>query len=205
MVYDVADKAVARMNKRNLKAFDRLKLMASDELNLIRSVRAVYNEASRMAINEYVGIAVWAFAEAMVMAGTPRARAEALARRRMTRDWLMEYLEEVDPVMLCRFTTETERRSQRLAEAVEIEAVRQAEIELALRSWTAMIGQYAIGVVDRAMIDGFAAAGVRKVRWNTEKDERVCHVCQELDGKVFSVYHVPPKQHRNCRCWISPA
>lgn len=204
MVYDNADKVIVRLNKRNLRRFDKLKLAAWDELNLVKSIKKTYKQAQDDAIREYIELGVMAYMDAMILAGVSRARAESIARRNIDRGWVLEYLAETDPVTMYQFMTETERKAQRLTEAVEIEQARQVEIERALRSWSRQTGQYAISIVDRAMIDGFAKAGVKKVRWNTERDERVCEVCEELDGQVFSVYNVPPKQHYNCRCWLTP-
>jgi SPP1 gp7 family putative phage head morphogenesis protein len=58
--------------------------------------------------------------------------------------------------------------------------------------------------VDEATIDGYKDAGVSKVKWNTEIDGRECSVCRERNGKVYEIGNVPPKPHRNCRCYLSP-
>lgn len=48
--------------------------------------------------------------------------------------------------------------------------------------------------------------GVRKVRWNTAQDERVCPVCAPRDRRVYFIGNLGeyPPIHRNCRCWIEP-
>lgn len=48
--------------------------------------------------------------------------------------------------------------------------------------------------------------GVRRVRWNTAQDERVCSICAPRDGRIYhigSLSDLPPA-HRNCRCWVEP-
>jgi SPP1 gp7 family putative phage head morphogenesis protein len=51
---------------------------------------------------------------------------------------------------------------------------------------------------------------VNGVRWMTGRDEIVCPVCGELDGKIvgidkwFSPTVQQPPAHINCRCWLQP-
>lgn len=47
---------------------------------------------------------------------------------------------------------------------------------------------------------------VKRVRWNTQRDERVCPLCGPRDGMTFSVNDLSnhPPLHQNCRCWIDP-
>jgi SPP1 gp7 family putative phage head morphogenesis protein len=58
--------------------------------------------------------------------------------------------------------------------------------------------------VDTATLDGFKDSGVEKVMWNTNIDGRECKVCRERNGKTYSIDKVPPKAHRNCRCYLTP-
>ena len=48
-LYGRADSVIKDMNRMNLKAFDRLKLMKRDELNVIRHVEAVYDASGRQS------------------------------------------------------------------------------------------------------------------------------------------------------------
>ena len=68
-----------------------------------------------------------------------------------------------------------------------------------------MTATYADLVADEATLQAFKDAGVKRVRWRTEEDEKVCKYCRPLDGKVFDIDKVPPKQHWGCRCWFEPA
>lgn len=41
--------------------------------------------------------------------------------------------------------------------------------------------------------------------WMTEKDDRVCSLCEEMQGKIYSLYEAAspaPPLHPNCRCEI---
>ena len=47
----------------------------------------------------------------------------------------------------------------------------------------------------------YEKAGIKKVRWHTAYDERVCSECGGLDGLEFSLNDVPgPPRHSGCRC-----
>lgn len=50
------------------------------------------------------------------------------------------------------------------------------------------------------------AVGIRRVRWNTQRDERVCPICAPRDGMTIHINDLSnhPPIHVNCRCWIEP-
>lgn len=203
-IYAAADKAIQQMNRRIIKQFDRLRLMQNDELNIIRTVSDVYDKTASDARTQYFEIAFEAYIIAMVEAHADNREATVKAGQDITMDWIDEMLEETDFVTLYRFNNEKERKKQRLIEALAVTEQRNDEIDKAIRYWSLQIGQYAINVTDRARLEAFTRAGIERLKWNTEKDERVCHVCQPLDGMVFDIEEAPPKQHLNCRCYYTP-
>lgn len=203
-IYSGADNAIRTMNRQNLKLFGKLKLAHFDELNVIRQVNATYDESTQTAKKKYCEIAFDAYIGAMLEAKFSNKEAMRLAEETITTDWILDMLEDVDPVTLYAFLTETERKKQRLIEALAVAHNRNAEIDKALKYWTKQIGQYAITSVDNARLDAFKAAGVEKVMWNTNLDWRECDKCRALNGKVFRIDNVPPKQHWGDRCWLTP-
>lgn len=53
--------------------------------------------------------------------------------------------------------------------------------------------------------DSYEAAGIKKVEWLTEKDDRECGECGPLNGKIFDIKDHPPLPlHPSCRCTILP-
>lgn len=204
-LYAMADRAIKAMNRENLKAFGRLKLAKWDEINIVRMVGAVYDESARLAQKRYLEVAKDAYIRAMVEADMSRKEAERDAWEDITMMWLLGLLEDPDPVTLYIFTEETERKKQRLIEALSAAHNKNAEIDKALRYWTRQVGQYAINVTDEARLDAFRAAGVERVMWNTNLDGRECERCKALNGKVFPIDQVPPKQHYGDRCWLTIA
>ena len=199
MIYTEADKAIKAMNRENLKVFNRLKtrLMKADELHIIREVTDAYDTALRMAERELLRIAKLAYKRAMDETGKRK-------RNPIDRDWLLDYLEETEPVMLYRFIPEWERKKARLIEALAVAPNRGQEINKALKALTRQIGWFAISAVDAATVKAYKDAGVDEVRWNSEHDNRVCDHCWNMNGNIYRIDEIPPKPHPGCRCWLTP-
>lgn len=200
MIYDNADKAIRAMNRQNLKEFGKLKLAKWDELNVVRAVGKTYDDSVRMAKRRYYEIAFEAFIVAMLEARIDNKDATRKAEEVITNDWILDMLEEVDPVTLYAFLPETERKKQRLIEALAVATNRNAEIDKALRYWTQQIGQYADNSVFRARLEAFREAGIEQVVWVTQADDRVCEDCDALNGQIFDIDAVPDPPHWGCRC-----
>lgn len=204
MTFEAADRAVRDMNKRNLRAFDGLKTLKFDELNVMRSVKKVYDDAVRIAKRRYRQLAMDAYIASLILAGISPEEAEERAEDSITEDWVLDMLEDYDAVTHYRFDTEVDRKKQRLAEAILSQNDKAAEVDKALRLFSQQLAQYADNSVIRATLDGYRDAGVKKVRWETEDDERVCRICGKRNGKVYAVDRVPPAPHWRCRCQLWP-
>lgn len=229
--YGPADRAVQSMNREIVRDFGTLRMAKFDEVNVIRDVKAVYRKQRRKARSHFYEMAMEAFLLGMYLCGISGKKAQKMADGLITLEWADAILGEVSPVMKYRFDTETERKAQRLAEALigaaaavpagePEEGGKQtgvsgggrkptglgpgAEIDKATRDWSRMVGQEAIEITDAAVMEAYEAAGVAKGMWLTERDQRVCSDCHQLDGKVFPLTEVPTKPHWNCRCRIMP-
>ena len=121
--------------------------------------------------------------------------------------YLAGLLSEPNDVTHYAYETEVYRKRDRAIEAVNSvtgRILKQIEIDKAIRFWSQMSQQYADIVSDGATMEAFRAAGVKKVKWNTQRDGKVCPACKALDGEIFSIKNAPPKQHWRDRCWLSP-
>lgn len=205
MIYDEADKALRYMNRQNLRYFGKLKLAKWDSINLVSIVSQTYNDSVQMVRQQYRKVGFKAMMDAMKEADWNIAVAEEIAEDTITSAWIEGFLNDVDDVALYAFLPETERKKQRLIEALSVAHNRNYEIDKALRYWTVQIGQFAISVVDETRLEGFRKAGIERVMWVTQRDERVCEECMALDGKVFDIDKVPPKPHWGDRCYLVPA
>ncbi|MBO5967273.1 MAG: minor capsid protein [Clostridia bacterium] len=204
MNFKSADRAIKDMNRRNLRAFDRLKTLKFDELNVFRLITTVYDDAVRIAKRRYLQIAWDAYIAALILAGIDPKEAEERAEDSITEDWILDMLEDYDEVTLYRFTAEIERKKDRFVEAVIASHNKNEEVDRALRYLSQQLAQYADNAVIRATLQGYADAGVKKVRWTAEDDERVCRVCEKRDGNIYPIDKVPPAPHFRCRCILTP-
>ena len=106
------------------------------------------------------------------------------------------------------FDTETVRKRDRAIEAEESEPTRiqkQIQMQKHLRYWLQMAAWYTDMVSQDAEYTAMKDLGAVKVRWNTYGDDKVCHTCFEMDGKVFTIDKIPPRPHLACRCYLTPA
>ena len=205
MNYEFADKAIKDLNRRALREFNGLRTLKFDELNVLRSVKKVYQDLVKRAKYWYLLIAEDAYIEALIEAGYDREEAEDMAEDAITDDWVLDMLEEYDGVTLYRFDKETERKTERTVEALLATENRNQEIDKALRIFVKQLAQYADNAVVQATIEGYMDGGVEYVRWHTQEDDKVCQACNSLDDKVFKIEDIPDRPHWRCRCWLSPA
>lgn len=203
-MFQYADAAIRYMNRRNLRSFSRLKQLDFDELNILNAVTDIYRDVVRMAKKKYLGIAKLAFIDAMIAAGKSEKEAEKLSDESITVDYILEMLDEYDPVTLYQFLPEIERKKQRLIEALIAAHNKNDEINKALRYLTLQLSQYADKAEIEATLTAFREAGVKRVRWITQEDEKVCKTCAPRDGKVYPINKVPPRPHYRCRCELVP-
>lgn len=218
--YKAADKAIKRMDRDNLKAFNKLKMMDFGNTGMVRTVLGLYRKQKRKAKKEYrkIGMEAYIFALWLAEEDVPEAEAEKMAEKAITESWVDDILSETDFVTLYRFNSETERKAQRLLEGLAVvsgdeytedagRAVRFTRndlIDQALKQWVKQLAQYAINVTDYAMMQAYEDIGINDVMWEDAEDQRVCAECHSRDGKVYKLEDLPPKPHINCRCKVYP-
>lgn len=199
--YEPCDRAIKAMNRENVKDFGRMKLAKWDKLNVIREVTTLYTESAKRARKKYYEIAFEVYVLILLRCHVEAKKAHRMAEKAITDEWVDAVLNETDFVTLYRFNTETERKAQRLVEALAGTENRDYEIDKALRLWSMQLGQYAINFTDYAAVQAFEDAGVEMVQWISQHDERVCTECHALDGQVFRIDEIPRKPHWGCRCF----
>lgn len=227
-MYENADRAIKDMNRRNLRAFDRLKQLKFDEVNVFGTVTKVYSDSIRIARAKYLQIAIEAYIAAVLLA-LPYATDDAedwvldmledyrlmseaklreiIEEHAVDEKWVDKMLKEIDPVALYQFLNEAERKKNRLIEALSAEngINKSEEIDRALRLWSLQLAHFADKSVDEATAEGFKDVGVEEVKWIAVDDNKTCTTCYERDGEIYLLDEVPPKPHLRCRCEIVPA
>ena len=167
--------------------------MKFDELNVLSVCKALYADLDRDNRRAYLELAIKKYLES-----------EPHGNDMPDEDWLDEFLMEYDPVTKYVYTNEVERKRDRLAEAVNASTAKVKEFNRGLGYWVQMTAHYADSTSDTATIKAFKDAGIEKVKWNSQDDDKVCEVCNERDGAVYLIDNVPPKPHWGCRCFLTP-
>ena len=194
--YALTDKAVEILNKRAAKRFEDAKDKAAqdgfDELSVLSITRTLYDNLS--ADNEEI------FLE---LAQERYQEAEPHGKEPPDLAWLLALLAAYNAVTKYQYTNEVDRKRQYTAEGINSSTAKVTEFRRGLHYWAGLTADYADIVTDESTLKAYRDAGVKKVRWATAGDEKVCDTCRERNGKVYPINAIPPK-HRRCRCVFEP-
>ena len=201
----MVDAAAAKITTKVRREFRHNRVAMFDEMNITatkKHVRKLYRDVYKIIKKEFMAILNPLYQEIYD---------EAIAlgfdgdMRDLDETWIEEFFSEYNPVTKYVFKSELGRKESRLFEALvastrdKIQSYKTAE-NLLLRQ----VKQYSIDLEDKVTKTAYKDLGVEKVVWVAEIDHRTCGVCAEMDGQIFSLEDVPPKQHYQCRCWLTP-
>ena len=199
-----------RAIKRFSETKSKLSLLRFDELNVIRLVKTLYEQLEADNLEVFLDLARMAYAQSRKQtilsrraARAKRDAEEAQKWEELTELWLLDFLDRPNQVTKYIYTHEAERKREYTTEAVNAAQDKATELDKCLVRWSKFTAQYCDLVADEAALQAFKDVGVKRVRWNTEQDSRVCYICEPLDGKVFDIDKALPKQHWNCRCYYT--
>jgi SPP1 gp7 family putative phage head morphogenesis protein len=210
-MYRLADKLLEQLKKLIRREFNRLGILGFDELNAIRVTKETTSLFERLrAENQkrFLEAAKRAYADAV-------SRAIAAGYRdpgegKINEVWLLGFLGAYNFVSGYLYEAEAERKRLRLAEQMMTshEYLSRTMYNDSLRRsanlWWTQTSHYMLDTVDKATLDGYRDSEVEQVIWNTNIDGRECETCRERHGKIYDIDKVPPKAHRNCRCYVTP-
>lgn len=115
------------------------------------------------------------------------------------------YLSSVNYVTQYIFVNEFDRKLARTIEEI-ISSPNKSDInkniEKALKYWNRQAKQAGDNITIESALEGAKSAGITKVIWVTQDDERVCPKCNEKDGKIFDIDKIMLPLHYNCRCYF---
>lgn len=213
--YEISDKASRLLNRKAIRRFAAAKQKAVqlkfDELSVIEICKDLYAKLDEDNRKAFRDLAILAYNQA-----DPHGD----AGDEMFDLWLLDQvLDHPNEVTHYTYTNEVDRKRERLAEAVNSvptpgkakitihgkapkATTKTMEFQKALRLWAKMSAEYADIVTDEATLKAYKDAGVKRVKWVTENDEKVCPVCGPMDGKIYDIDKVPVKPHVNCRCYL---
>lgn len=179
-----------------------------DELNVLtarRETKTVFDGVDDFNRKSFEALAEWAdefTIENIILFDF----AEWKTPKGFGRKIVKKVLDGYNPVTEYKYAPELERKRLRMAEGLmtaktlsDRQMYNQIIEKNAKLLYTQSM-QYAEDVTDTAMLESMKRAGVKKVKWIAEKDDRTCSECRDLDGMVFPIDAVPKKPHYRCRC-----
>ena len=195
--YALTDKAVEILDERAVRRFEDAKDKAAqdgfDELSVLSVTRELYDQLETDNRQVYLELAQERYQEAEPHGEEPPDLA-----------WLLALLAAYNSVTKVIYANEIQRKQAYTAEGINSSTAKATEFRRGLHYWADLTSTYSDIVTDESTLKAYRDAGVKKVRWVTARDERVCETCRERNGKVYSINSIPPKPHRRCRCVFEP-
>ena len=191
--YETTDKAIELLNRRATKRFEDAKDEAAqdgfDELSVLSVTRELYDQLEADNRQVYLELAQERYQEAEPHGEEPPDLA-----------WLLTLLAAYNAVTKVIYDNDVDRKRQYTAEGINSSTAKVTEFRRGLHYWADLTATYSDIVTDESTLKAYCDAGVKKVRWATAGDEKVCDTCRERNGKVYPINAIPPKPHRRCRC-----
>lgn len=195
-IYERSDKVAEYIQKQYVREFAKYSNIANfDAINVIKKSKRLYEWLDKVTREAFLMMAKLIYKE------------EANEDGDLAEAWLSGVLDEYDPVTKYVYSNEWERKRQMFAEGViASETVKDKNYERnkSMRYLARQATQYTITIADKAQLEAFKVNGVKKVRWDSENDTRVCEECHSRHGKVYAIDKIPPKPHYGCRCHLIP-
>ena len=194
--YRLADRTTELLNRKATKRFEDAKDKAAkdgfDELSVLSVARELYDQLEADNRQVYLELAQERYQEAEPHGEEPPDLA-----------WLLALLAAYSAVSKVVYNNEVDRKRGYTAEGINSSTAKVTEFRRGLHYWADLTSTYADIVTDESTLKAYRDAGVRRVRWVTAGDEKVCETCQERNGKVYYINAIPTK-HRRCRCHYLP-
>lgn len=207
--YEKADKRLEKILAETKKEFNRHRLRnftGQDELNVLRIKKdtvSLYRKLDNLNRKFYLEIAQEVYDDIYAEQGEEPDRMFEVA-------WLNEILDTTNEVTDFIYTNEVKRKRDRFFESLLVltygnytDADVMTLYKRGFDVWARQTEQYEINVVDYSSRDAYSDLGYEQLRWNTQRDRRVCAECNERDGIIYPINAVP-NSHWNCRCYLTP-
>lgn len=211
-MYRQTDKFLKSLKIQIRNEFNHLSVLSFDELNVTSTKKETTELYSRLLnFNQkgYFRIVEESYEYALDF--LTEEQKKKLKSKTFDVDYLVDYvLENYNWVTGYLYKREAERKRLRLAE--EMMTAKEffdrkkysSVINKNANLWYTQSSQYAIDMADNTVLNTWKSAGVEKVVWVAEHDDKTCGECNELDEQVFDIDNVPHKPHYGCRCTIIP-
>lgn len=210
--YQLADRAIAQLNKAALRKADKTKQhlirFGFDELNVMQSIDDLYADLYKTTRKKYKELFIARFHEVLISVVKEKTEEQEDSVDEMAELFITKLLDEPNDATHYVFSAETTRKRDRAKEAVlsvPTRAQKQLEIEKHLRYFLQMAAWYADFTSQGAEIAAYEEADVKKVQRHEMNDARTCSICRKADGEIYPINKIPPIPHLRCRRWFTPA
>ena len=191
--YAYTDKALKYLRRYYIREFDTAKMrIRADMLNVISVSKELYDDISAETERVFRKIAKWKYRQ---ISGEDF----------IIGMWLSGLLNNPDPLTGYVWRNDIDRKRAYFAESVLSGESLDKAAKKALRYWYQSQKQYADIITDAAALQAYADTQIQFVKWRTADDCKVCAVCNDRDGRIYPIDHVPRKPHYNCRCYYVKA
>lgn len=191
--YAYTDKALKYLRRYYIREFDTAKMrIRADTLNVISVSKELYDDISAETERVFRKIAMWKYRQ---ISGEDF----------IIGMWLSGLLNNPDPLTGYVWRNDIDRKRAYFAESVLSGESLDKAAKKALRYWYQSQKQYADNITDAAALQAYADTQTQFVKWRTADDCKVCAVCNDRDGRIYPIDHVPRKPHYNCRCYYVKA
>lgn len=192
-----------RITKKISREFRHNRLALFDEMNVLQTrkhTKKLYDKIYKIVLVDFADVIDLIYGEVYdeaVDMGFEGKRTE------LDENWVEEFLADFSPTTKYVFRNELERKKARQFEAlVASKKEKSSTYKTSEKLVRKQVEEYAIEFEDAVTEQVYRDLNVPKVQWVAEDDDKTCSVCNELDGQIFDLDKVPPKQHWNCRCHI---
>lgn len=198
-MYKKLDLLLTKLLKNNQALFLQTKATTKfDEVNVLKKSKKLYEQLAKQNVQAYMQLAEYGYLKGLQMLGIENPKDNPPSKL-----WLLALLGAFNATSEYVYDHEVDRKRARFYESViasngSLEAYRKA-----LKVWNRQTTQYGIEVTDKACLKAYEDNGVKKIRWFTQEDEKVCSVCRERNGKIYPINEIPEK-HYYCRCYYEP-
>lgn len=201
----MADAAAEKIIKKLSREFRHNRLAHFDEMNVIQTrkhIKKLYGDVEKIIRKEMVKLLLPLEDEYYDIALDMGFDGDL---EDLDESFIEEFFEEYNPVTKYVFKNELVRKESRLFESlVAVPLNKVHSYKTAEKLLVRQVKQSVIDLEDEVAKSVYKALGVKKVQWVAEHDERTCGVCHELDGLIYDLKDIPPKQHYQCRCYLIP-
>lgn len=201
----MADAAAEKIIKKLSREFRHNRLAHFDEMNVIQTrkhIKKLYGDVEKIIRKELVKLLLPLEDEYYDIALDLGFDGDL---EDLDESFIEEFFEEYNPVTKYVFKNELGRKESRLFESlVAVPMDKVHSYKTAEKLLVRQVKQSVIDLEDEVAKSVYKALGVKKVQWVAEHDERTCGVCHELDGLIYDLKDIPPKQHYQCRCYLIP-